>query len=251
MKWDDTADTQLLYIINDYESLFRDPLNYGVYKLADTELLMQGWLDQQDLIFTWEKQLFDDGSSIERPVIGSNKQVFGALKDLVQILRDNAPTDIPAALAYDPAAFQRRWERQDLGGRLAIPQVPGAVRDVFGAPGVPDDPTDTTTGVTFRIDSYQWRAVVVEWSNSNPLELIFIINNYESFFQNPLANGVYKYVERDLLLKNWIDRQDLIFTWERVAMADGTVTEAPVVGSHKEVYGALKDILKTLRDNAP
>lgn len=91
----------------------------------------------------------------------------------------------------------------------------------------------------------------MEWIDSNPLELIFIINNYEDFYRDPLANGVYKYVERDLLLRNWIDRQDLIFTWEKRWLDDGTTEEAPIIGSHKEVYGALSDLLGTLRDNAP
>jgi hypothetical protein len=100
-------------------------------------------------------------------------------------------------------------------------------------------------------DTYDWRAVVVEWDDNNPVQLCFIINNYEDFFKDPVANGVYKYVETETLMQNWIDRQDLIFTWQKRWLGDGSTTEAPVIGSHKDTYGALKDMIQILRDNAP
>jgi len=253
VKWDDSSTVELIYLITDYESLFRDPLNYGVYKAVGTDMLMQAWIDQQDLTFTWEKQIYSDGSFTERPIMGSNKQVHGALKDVVQFLRDNAPavSSLPSMLPYDVQAFQRKWERQDFGGRLAIPQIPGTTRNVFGVNDPVPDVSESATSLIQYLDSYTWRAVVVDWNATSPLELIFIINNYEDFYRNPLANGVYKYVDRELLLRNWIDRQDVIFSWEKRWYDDSTTTEAPVIGSHKEVYGALVDIVKMLRENAP
>lgn len=66
-----------------------------------------------------------------------------------------------------------------------------------------------------------------------------------------MANGDYMYVEADLLYRNWIDREDLIFTWEKKTLNTGVVEEAPVMGSHTDTYGALKDLIQTLRDDAP
>lgn len=93
----------------------------------------------------------------------------------------------------------------------------------------------------------QWRAVTVVFNAGNPVQLIFIIDDYEEFFRDPVANGTFKYVERDVLTRNWVDRQDLIFTWERTTYDDGSVVEAPVIGSHKEAFGALKDLIQVLR----
>ena len=66
-----------------------------------------------------------------------------------------------------------------------------------------------------------------------------------------MANGVFKYVERELLERNWIDREDLIFTWKRTTYEDGTSNETPIMGSHTEAYGALQDLIDVLKANTP
>ena len=92
---------------------------------------------------------------------------------------------------------------------------------------------------------------MVEWDYTNPMQLIFIINNYEDFYRAPLTNGVYKYVPRDILLNGAIKEQDLIFTWEKQWFADGSSREFPVVGSAKTAFGSLLSVIRILQQNAP
>jgi len=58
------------------------------------------------------------------------------------------------------------------------------------------------------------------------------------------------YTERELLEQNWIDREDLIFTWQKTTMDNGVIDEGPVMGSHREAFGALEDLIQVVRDNA-
>ena len=91
----------------------------------------------------------------------------------------------------------------------------------------------------------------MDFDESNPISLIFIITNYEDFYRDPVANGEYKYVERELLERNWVDRNDLIFTWEYKEFTGGLSEEAPIVGSEQEATGALLDLIDTLQANVP
>lgn len=97
----------------------------------------------------------------------------------------------------------------------------------------------------------QWRGVVVSWVEGSDVQLIFIINDYEKFFRDPVSNGVYKYADTETLMRNWVDRENLVFWWEKVWLSSGATTEAPAFGSQKEAFGSLLDIIQILKDNAP
>jgi len=99
------------------------------------------------------------------------------------------------------------------------------------------------------VAKYQYKAVTVSVSADSDAAIIFIISNYEDFFEDAVSNGVYLTVYRDQLYKNWIDRNDLIFTWEQTIVDNGGSIQGPVIGSHKEAFGKLKDQIQVLRDN--
>jgi hypothetical protein len=114
-------------------------------------------------------------------------------------------------------------------------------------------PTSQAVLAKYTAVVHTWRAVTVEFPEDSTLVLIFIIEDFEAFFSDPLNNGVYKFVDRALMEKNWVDRNDLIFTWQRTDYEDdyGTASydEFPITGSHTEATGTLKDLITYLRNN--
>lgn len=112
--------------------------------------------------------------------------------------------------------------------------------------------SSSTSGIPQRYvtATRTWKAITVRWDNNAAEQLIFIINDYEKLFRNPVANGVYTYIATDVLTQNWVDREDLIFTWEKRWFNDGSIVEAPQLGSHKELWGALLRVARVLRANA-
>lgn len=109
--------------------------------------------------------------------------------------------------------------------------------------------SSSSGAIRYVVSRDTWRAVTVVFNDPAPVQLIFIIDDYEEFFRDPINNGTFKYVEQDTLTRAWVDRENLIFTWEQAVYDDGTVVEAPVIGSHKEAFGALKDLIAFLKDN--
>jgi hypothetical protein len=96
-----------------------------------------------------------------------------------------------------------------------------------------------------------WVSLVLTFDPSAATEPIFVINDYEKFFRDPFNNGTYKTVSRELLERNWIDRSDLMFWWRRQYLDDGSVSEAPIMGSHREIFGQLLTISTTLKAHTP
>ena len=236
---------QLIFIINDYEKFFRNPIPNGVFKYVAEDTLIQNWIDRENLVFWWEKKWYSDGSTSEGPVFGSQKDSFGSLLNLIEVLRLNAPDSVPNDFSYGTAGYENLVygsnneqsvnlvEKDTVLLALAHTNASGSISNV----------------IKYSAGSYRWRAVTVDWDATAPLQLIFVINDYEAFFGDPINNGVYKYVGTNLLLTNQVDRTDLIFWWEKRWLNDGTTVEAPVNGSQKDSFGSLKDLIKTLRDN--
>lgn len=212
VKWVDLAATQLIFIISDLERFVKDPGANGSYKEVSTEDLGRDGIDRRDLLFTWEKRWYDDGSVEESAVTGSHQEAMGSILHWSSILGANYTSSSSSSASSQSSSLS---------------SVQAVVR------------------------SYQWPAVTVEWVEASPVELIYIINNYERFFREPLANGVYKYVPTETLMEGSVDRQDLLFKWEKRWLADGSTEESPVVGSDQEAAGRLKTLIQTVRDNAP
>jgi len=219
LDFDETSNSEIIYIINDYEKFYRDPMHNGVYKKVSKELLERNWIDRSDLLFWWRRQYFYQNLLLEEPLYGSHSETFGQLAECIRTLKDNLPNSIPDLYVY--------------------PYPP--------TPTIPPAPT-TVKKITTELS---WVALTLNFDTSSDTEIIFIINDYERFFRDPLNNGIYKTVSRELLEKNWIDRSDLMFWWKRQYFEDGSVDEAPIMGSHKEIFGQLKTLSDTLKDNIP
>jgi len=217
LSFDPDTTTEIIYIINDYEKFYRDPLRNGIYKRVDRELLERNWIDRSNLMFWWKRQYFSDGSTYDCPVMGSQKEATGNLISLINTLIDNIPVG--------------------MGGLYQYPYPP--------LPVIPPSST-TVTSVTTEMS---WVALMLDFDSASDTETIFIINDYERFFDDPLHNGIFKVVSRELLEKNWIDRSDLMFWWKRQYLSDGSVVDAPIMGSHKEIYGKLITLSQTLKDS--
>ena len=92
--------------------------------------------------------------------------------------------------------------------------------------------------------------MTVDWPDSSPIVAIFLIDDYEDFYRDPLTNGTFKYVEKPLLERGWVDRVDMIFTWEKLNFKNGVEIERAQVGSGSEASGALLDLINTLKEYA-
>lgn len=95
--------------------------------------------------------------------------------------------------------------------------------------------------------NYSWRAVLVQWTEGNSTQPIYIIDDYENFFKYPLKNGTTKYVSTTTLERAWICEQDLIFLWYLKVFDDGTFEQGPVHGSHTRAFGDLKSAIASVR----
>jgi hypothetical protein len=65
-----------------------------------------------------------------------------------------------------------------------------------------------------------------------------------------MPHGDFKTVDTDTLYRAWIDRNDLLFMWEKKMRNTGVVDEGPVMGSQQEAWGGLKDLIATVRSFA-
>jgi hypothetical protein len=194
-------------------------LHNGVYKKVDRELLERNWIDRDNLLFWWRRKYFYQNLTTEEPIYGSHSETYGQLLECIQTLKDNLPLSIGQYYTYPyPIA-------------PIVPPVPLDVRHVE--------------------NELAWIALTLTFDPAASTEPIFIITDYERFFRDPFNNGSYKTVSRELLERNWIDRSDLMFWWRRQYFDDGSVIEAPVLGSHREIFGQLKTLSDTLKAHIP
>jgi len=219
LDFDESSTSEIIYIINDYEKFYRDPLHNGVYKKVNRDLLERNWIDRDDLLFWWRRQYFYQNLLLEEPLYGSHSETYGQLAECIKTLKDN---------------------------------IPNTITDIYTYPYPPTQVVAPTSQTVKNISTeLSWVALTLAFDVSAVTEPIFIINDYERFFRDPLNNGTYKTVSRELLEKNGIDRSDLMFWWKRQYFEDGSVVDAPIMGSHKEIFGKLITLSQTLKAGAP
>lgn len=109
--------------------------------------------------------------------------------------------------------------------------------------------SSSSGAITYRTSEASWRAITLDMPTTGDNATIYIINNYENFFRQPLSNGVYKTVSKRLLEDNLIDREDLIFWWRKEWQKNGNIVEEPVMGSHREVFDHLRDATYVVKNN--
>jgi predicted esterase YcpF (UPF0227 family) len=208
VAWDSAAATELIFVINDYEQFFKDPLNNGVYVDADTEKLLENDIDNKDQIFFWEKRWFNDGTTEEAPTPSSVKDAQGLLKSIIKLLRDSRYSSLSSCSSSMSSSISK-----------------------------------------YITSTRKWKAVVVEWDHTSNTQLVFIIDNIENFYRDPLNNGTFMTINTELLMENDVDNQDQVFWLEKRWFNDGTTEEGPIYASVDYAQGAMKDAIKMLRDS--
>ena len=85
--FDTSSEIAIIFIITDFENLYREPLASGEFKCVSRVLLERNWIDADNLVFWWRVQTYNDDVREEAPVVGSNKICVGDLEDIVTQLQ--------------------------------------------------------------------------------------------------------------------------------------------------------------------
>lgn len=87
VKYATDSEYQVIFVIKDYERLFRDPLSSGKFVCVSKSTLNNKFVDSQDTLFWWSVTTYNDGVVVENPVLGSQSPCSGKLLDITQVLR--------------------------------------------------------------------------------------------------------------------------------------------------------------------
>jgi hypothetical protein len=203
--------------------------------------LQDRWIDRNNLLFTWKRNYYNDGTQDEEAIIGSHIEATAMLLTLIQTLIANTPGTIP----YVP------YNRPTTG--TAVPHRSSlcscSSKSLFSMSS--SSSSSGSPRVRYITQTNKWRALTLGFDDAEEYVQIFIINDFEGLYADPLNSGTYKYVNKMLLERNWIDREDLMFVWQRKTFNDGTTEETPLMGSQQETSGALKQIAHELTNAAP
>ena len=230
-----TGEDPIIFIIDDYEAFYRNPLANGTFKTVDKPTMQRNWVDREDLMFVWDRKQYINGDIVEQPVIGSQQEATRDLLEHIEFLR----TYVDGGYSWSSSSSSRSSSSSSSCSSSSC-SGSGVSSSMSSSSAWDEDTAYMTAHRT-------WRAVTVDYTAGNPIVAIYIINDYEDFYRDPLSNGEFKYVDKPTMEKGYVDREDLVFMWERIEYINGDIVERPVVGSHKEATGALYDIIQTLK----